>query len=333
MSIMRIQKKDNYVVIDKTLLNNRELSWKAKGLHSYLMSLPDDWRVQETDLVKRSKDGKESTRSAIKELTEAGYIKRVAVREKGKFKSWEFVVYEVPTFDDEPAEQSEEIDSPEGEESNRVDPPEQQQPDAPESENPKVVPPESGKPELEKPEVGKPDLENPPLLSNKGTKEPKELKKEVVVDAGAKQDATTELIEFYKQNIEPLAPPFTIEKILDDIESYGVELVRFAIETATLSNVRKYSYIAGILTTWEQAGIKTVEQARHQANEFRERQRTRGNKRQGGSSGMKAPAWLEGEKKKQQEHEAKQKAEAAATVPDEEELNAILQDLKGMEQR
>lgn len=323
MSIMRIQKKDNYVVIDKTLLNNRELSWKAKGLHSYLMSLPDDWRVQETDLVKRSKDGKESTRSAIKELTEAGYIKRVAVREKGKFKSWEFVVYELPTFDTEPANEPEESD-----------PPEQQKPDAPESENPKVVPPESGKPELEKPEVDKPDLENPPLLSNKGTKEPKELKKEVVVDAGAKQDATTELIEFYKQNIEPLAPPFTIEKILDDVESYGTELVQFAIETATLSNVRKYSYISGILTTWEQAGVKTVEQARHQANAFRERQRTRGNgsKRQGGSSGMKAPAWLEGEKKKQQEHEAKQKAEAAATVPDDDELNAILQDLKGREQ-
>lgn len=276
------------------------------------------------DLVKRSKDGKESTRSAIKELTEAGYIKRVAIREKGKFKSWEFVVYELPTFDTEPANEPE-----------ANDPPEQQKPDAPESENPKVVPPESGKPELEKPEVDKPDLENPPLLSNKGTKEPKELKKEVVVvDAGAKQDATTELIEFYKQNIEPLAPPFTIEKILDDVESYGTELVQFAIETATLSNVRKYSYISGILTTWEQEGVKTVEQARHQANAFRERQRTRGSgsKRQGGSSGMKAPAWLEGEKKKQQEHEAKQKAEAAATVPDDDELNAILQDLKGMEQ-
>lgn len=323
MSIMRIQKKDNYVVIDKTLLNNRELSWKAKGLHSYLMSLPDDWRVQETDLVKRSKDGKESTRSAIKELTEAGYIKRVAIREKGKFKSWEFVVYELPTFDTEPENEPE-----------ANDPPEQQKPDAPESENPKVVPPEVDKPDLEKPEVDKPDLENPPLLSNKGTKEPKELKKEVVVDAGAKQDATTELIEFYKQNIEPLAPPFTIEKILDDVESYGTELVQFAIETATLSNVRKYSYISGILTTWEQEGVKTVEQARHQANAFRERQRTRGSgsKRQGGSSGMKAPAWLEGEKKKQQEHEAKQKAEAAATVPDDDELNAILQDLKGMEQ-
>ncbi|WP_404274378.1 DnaD domain protein [Exiguobacterium undae] len=314
MSIMRIQKKDNYVVIDKTLLNNRELSWKAKGLHSYLMSLPDDWKVQEADLVKRSKDGKESTRSAIKELIEAGYIKRISIREKGKIKSWEFVVYELPTFDVEAADEPK---------PNEV--PNESKPNEPQSENPKVAQPDSGFPDVEKPE-----LENPPLLSNKGTKEPKELKKEVV-DAGAKQDATTELIEFYKQNIEPLAPPFTIEKILDDIESHGVELVRFAVETAILSNVRKYAYIAGILTTWAQAGIKTIEQARHQANEFRERQRTRGDKRTrtGGSSGMKAPAWLAKEKEEQQAFEEKRKAEAAAAVPDDAELDAILRALDG----
>ena len=320
MSIIRIKKEDNYIVLDKTLLKDKELSWKAKGLHSYLMGLPDDWKVQEADLVNRSSDGRASTRSAIKELTDAGYIKRVAVREKGKFKAWEFVVHERPVFDVESEGEQKEEQKP-------VDTPEQQEPDVPESENLNVVPPECDFPIVEKPIV-----ENRTLLSNKGTKEPKELKEVVVVDAGAKQDATTELIEFYKQNIEPLAPPFTIEKILDDIESYGVELVRFAVETAILSNVRKYAYIAGILTTWAQAGIKTIEQARHQANEFRERQRTRGGKRTGGSSGMKAPAWLEGEKQKQQEHEAKQKAEAAATVPDDEELNAILQDLKGLEQ-
>lgn len=327
MSIIRIKKEDNYIVLDKTLLNDKELSWKAKGLHSYLMGLPDDWKVQESDLVNRSSDGRASTRSAIKELTDAGYIKRVAVREKGKFKAWEFVVHERPVFDVESKGEQKAKQKP-------VAAPEHKEVDVPESENLNVVPPECDFPKVEKPKVEKPKVENRTLLSIEGTKEPKELKKEVVVDAGAKQDATTELIEFYKQNIEPLAPPFTIEKILDDVESYGTELVQFAIETATLSNVRKYSYISGILTTWEQEGVKTVEQARHQANAFRERQRTRGSgsKRQGGSSGMKAPAWLEGEKKKQQEHEAKQKAEAAATVPDDDELNAILQDLKGMEQ-
>lgn len=313
MSIIRIKKEDNYVVIDKTTLNNRELSWKAKGLHSYLMGLPDNWKVQEADLVKRSKDGKESTRSAIKELADAGYIKRVAVREKGKFKSWEFVVYELPTFDP-PPEQPE-----------RDEPPADEGQGEPDAGNPKVVPPD-----MEKPKVEKPDMENPPLLSIEGTKEPK-LLKEVVVDAGAEQDPLTKLIAFYKANIEPLAPPFTIEKILDDVESYGIELVQFAIETATLSNVRKYSYVTGILKTWAQAGIKTVEQAHHQTNEFRERQRTRGSGRRQASSGMKAPDWLAKEKEKQQAYEAEQKAALTSNVPDDAEVAALLQSLEATE--
>lgn len=312
MSIMRIQKRDSYVVIDKTLLNDKTLSWKAKGLHSYLMGLPDDWKVQEADLINRSKDGRESTRSAIKELTDAGYIERVAVREKGQFKSWEFVVHELPTFT--PPEKPKQVELPDEERRHE-----------PESENPTVVPPESGFPKVEKP-----ILENPPLLSNECTKEPK-LLKEVVVDAGAKQDPLTKLIDFYKANIEPLAPPFTIEKILDDVESYGIELVQFAIETATLSNVRKYAYITGILKTWEQAGIKTVEQAHHQANEFRERQRTRGGNRRQGSSGMKAPDWLAKEKEKQQAYEAEQKVALTSNVPDDAEVAALLQSLEATE--
>lgn len=314
MSIMRIKKEDNYVVLDKTLLNNKTLSWKAKGLHSYLMGLPDDWKVRETDLVNRSSDGRASTRSAIKELTEAGYIKRVPVREKGKFKEWEFVVHERPVFASKPEEPDTEKGREEPSESER-------EPIPPECENRKVVPPESDFPKVEKPIV-----ENRTLLSIEGTKDPLVLK-EVVVDAGA-ENALTKLINFYRANIEPLAPPFTIEKIEDDVNSYGTELVQFAIETATLSNVRKYTYITGILKTWAQAGVQTVEQARQQANQFRERQRTRGGNRRHGSSGMKEPEWLAKEKEKQQAHEAKQKEAFTSDVPDDEEVAALLRSLE-----
>jgi len=316
MSIIRIKKEDNYVVLDKTLLNEKTLSWKAKGLHTYLMGLPDDWKVRETDLVNRSSDGRASTRSAIKELTDAGYVKRVPVREKGKFKEWEFVVHERPVFASDPEEpdtdegRNEEPDEPEGE------------PSPPECENQKLVPPESDFPKVEKPKV-----ENRTLLSIEGTKEPKELKDLVVVDAGA-EDALTKLIDFYRKNIEPLAPPFTIEKIEDDVKSYGAELVQFAIETATLSNVRKYTYITGILKTWAQAGVQTIEQAKDQANQFRERQRTRGGNRRHASSGMKEPEWLAKEKAKQQAHEAKQKEAFTSDVPDDEEVAALLRSLE-----
>jgi hypothetical protein len=99
MSIYRIHKdKENpFVIINKEALNDTNLSWKAKGLLAYLLSLPDDWQIYESEIVKHAKDGIDSTRTAIKELIDAGYIERQRVRdEKGRLKGYEYNVYEAP---------------------------------------------------------------------------------------------------------------------------------------------------------------------------------------------------------------------------------------------
>lgn len=36
-------KKTKFTVLDNTCVQDKELSWKSKGVHTYLMSLPDDW--------------------------------------------------------------------------------------------------------------------------------------------------------------------------------------------------------------------------------------------------------------------------------------------------
>lgn len=95
MSIIRIEKKDNYSVISNTFLNDTGLSWQAKGLLSYLLTKPDDWQIYLTDLSKRSLNGKDSTRNTIQELMKAGYIEREAVREKGKFQGYNYTVREI----------------------------------------------------------------------------------------------------------------------------------------------------------------------------------------------------------------------------------------------
>ena len=99
-SIFRIQKdKDNpYVMVNKELLNNTELSWKSKGLLTYLLSLPDNWKIYEDEIVKHAKDGKDSLKSAIKELIENGYIERERIRNpSGQLKGYTYCVYEIPT--------------------------------------------------------------------------------------------------------------------------------------------------------------------------------------------------------------------------------------------
>ena len=100
-SIFRVQKdKENpYVMINKQFVNDATLTMKAKGLLTFLLSLPDDWKVYEDEIVKHFKDGKASVRSAIKELISTGYIERERIRNSiGQLNGYNYYVYEVPTM-------------------------------------------------------------------------------------------------------------------------------------------------------------------------------------------------------------------------------------------
>jgi hypothetical protein len=93
--------KDNenpYIMVNKGFLQDERLSWKSKGLLTYLLSLPDDWKIYETEIMKHSTDGRDSTRSGIKELIKLGYMERQRIRnEDGSFNGYEYLVYEVST--------------------------------------------------------------------------------------------------------------------------------------------------------------------------------------------------------------------------------------------
>ena len=99
-SIFRVEKnKDNpYIIMNKTILNDNQISWKAKGILAYLLSLPDDWQIYESEVASHSSDGLDSLSSGIKELIEQGYINRERKRnDNGQLKGYEYVVYEVST--------------------------------------------------------------------------------------------------------------------------------------------------------------------------------------------------------------------------------------------
>ena len=61
--------KGNFTILDNTCIRDRRLSLKAKGLHTYFMSLPRDWKLYKSELVNHFKDGIDSVNSAIKENT------------------------------------------------------------------------------------------------------------------------------------------------------------------------------------------------------------------------------------------------------------------------
>lgn len=87
--IFRQSKANNYSIIHNEVLRRDDLSWKAKGIMCYILSLPDDWEIYLEELIKHSTDKKASFRSGWNELIEKGYVKRYPVRnERGKISEW-----------------------------------------------------------------------------------------------------------------------------------------------------------------------------------------------------------------------------------------------------
>ena len=96
MAIYRVHKTDNYTVMSNYHLRDKNLSLKAKGLLSLMLSLPDEWDYTEMGLATLSKDGRAGVRNALKELEQLGYLVRYQSRENGAFSNCIYDVYEHP---------------------------------------------------------------------------------------------------------------------------------------------------------------------------------------------------------------------------------------------
>lgn len=100
MSVIRVNKTKNYTVLSNYHFKEKDMSFKAKGLLSLMLSLPDNWNYSISGLVKLSKDGKDSVMSALGELEKFGYLIRTRVKnEKGQFSGVEYHIYEQPQTD------------------------------------------------------------------------------------------------------------------------------------------------------------------------------------------------------------------------------------------
>lgn len=75
MSIFRVNKTKNFTVISNFHLKDKNLSLKAKGLLSIMLSLPDDWDFTIAGLVSLCQEGEKAVTNALKELRECGYLR------------------------------------------------------------------------------------------------------------------------------------------------------------------------------------------------------------------------------------------------------------------
>ena len=138
MAVFRVERNKGYTVMSNHHLRNKELSLKAKGLLSQMLSLPEDWDYTLAGLSFINREKIDAIREAVKELERAGYIVRSRERdEKGRLRGTDYVIFEQPQT-------------------------------PPVSDLPTLENPTLDNPTLEKPTQEKPTLENPTQLNKDG---------------------------------------------------------------------------------------------------------------------------------------------------------------------
>ncbi|MDT2935497.1 DUF6017 domain-containing protein [Lactococcus lactis] len=143
MAVFRVERNKGYTVMSNHHLRNKELTLKAKGLLSQMLSLPEDWDYTLAGLSHINRESIDAIRTAIWELEKVGYITRRQGRDdRGKMTAIEYIIYEQP-------------------------------------QPPEPSPPELPYPILENPTTAKPILENP-TSDNPVSENPMQLNKEIL---------------------------------------------------------------------------------------------------------------------------------------------------------
>ena len=167
MAVFRVERNTGYTVMSNHHLRNKELSLKAKGLLSQMLSLPEDWDYTLAGLSHINREKIDAIREAVKELEKAGYIVRSRERdEKGRLRGADYVIYEQP------------------------------QPREPEAATSGGQPPILDLPTLENPTLDNPTLEKPTLEN------PTQLNK----DISSKEQSITDLSSTHSIPFHSLNP-------------------------------------------------------------------------------------------------------------------------------
>ena len=219
-------KRSGFTIINNGVLNNTQLSWKAKGLFAYLWSQSDSWDFYEVEVLKHSTDGRASLRAGLKELEENGYLKRYRNRDdKGILRESKWILSEQPMFDF----------------------------------------PKLDKPTLDYPTLDNRTLtstnQNNTNLNNTNLNEDAAVEPNVV-NIEDQQKQTTDcggfakVTQFYQDNFGMLSSYLydDIRQTYDDWKQRSKEpggIIIKAMQIALAKNVRNWKFVCGVLRQWE----------------------------------------------------------------------------------
>lgn len=96
MAIFRVEKTKEYTVMSNYHLRDKNLTLKAKGLLSWMLSNAEGWDYSVAGIVAVMKENRDAINSALTELEDYGYLTRRQVRDGGKFGGVEYLITEKP---------------------------------------------------------------------------------------------------------------------------------------------------------------------------------------------------------------------------------------------
>ena len=241
-NIVRVEKnKDNpYLIINKTCINDDSLTWAAKGLHAYLMSLPDDWTIYINELTKHTSCGRDHTYTVIKELLKFGYMEKVQYRYQGKVLGLNYTVFETPI----------DVTNHDNTKARIINV----------NNNGEILENSTIQPFTENTDSVMSDTVDTTLLNNNNNKIiTKQNNDSVEVVVSEKE---TKLVELYKSfKLEKRVMPHTLKLLKENVDKFDLEVFeQIFISASEDSVIKKYAYIKTTLATLEGKGIFTIRQ-------------------------------------------------------------------------
>lgn len=307
-------RENPYAQIYKDLLNDGNLSYKARGIAGYILSKPDDWVVIISDLVKNSTDGEKAVRSGLKELKETRYLQRYAVYENGKVAYWESILSEEPYRENEMIhciKKQLDINGniikedivykvDKGKEDNDLLC--QNRKVAQTTEN-KGVDLLSQNVKVGNVEVEKVNVENDRLLINDNTNNDfnnndltDNLEEKEKEGAHPQENNISEIVKLFNENICKLKP-IQLQKFREIVKHFDMEYIKTIIEVCADYNINSYRGFKVVLNEKIDKGLDTAEKIKKQiikyeieSQDLRDKERKKRKDRANNKSSYKEPS-------------------------------------------
>jgi hypothetical protein len=92
---------EGFAIIPQAVFRTESMSFEAIGLHCYLLSLPNDWVVNDAQLQKKGGIGRHAFNRIVKELVDLGWLHVYRPRGFDATGRWvwqarQYVIYDLP---------------------------------------------------------------------------------------------------------------------------------------------------------------------------------------------------------------------------------------------